>query len=535
MLRALAISSFISGSVLGQVAYTPILWEGDPVPGWDGQTVGWRDGSDPFLDKVVMPGGDVVFQTQHAEDNSGHHLHRFDPGAGETVAHLAYGSPIEGLPGATVVSPWRSDTMSDGSVVVSVSIRYGDGSGGTALVRSRDGVAHLLAHGRTPVPGQGVPFRGFNSDLFIEADGNSAGEAVIKGRFDLGGTEHHGVYRGGEGEELRRVIDSTQGVPGHDGASWSFTTGWFAPFELGSVPITASGDVYVRSWFEGAGEKEMLLLRSRRDGSLETLVDSTAGVPTPGRGDGAPMRGIVQLAQGGGDGVLLTSSVSATGYSGSNAGGTDVLLSLPDGPLRSIWTGDSQVPGRPDLTVEARGGQEGAAINTHNQAVVSSIVHYSDDVVGRVLVTLDPDGTGALVADGRGLPEQHPDAAARSYRNVDINEHGDVAFEAFLDAQYGGNALFHWSRGSEELTRVLQAGMEINGRTVLDYTLSPSGALTAADRLLSENGVMTASVLFAGDGFSGQQWSLVHMQVPAPGTGLMALGGLGLVGVRRRR
>lgn len=535
MLRALVLSSIAAAPALGQVVYTPILWEGDPVPGWDGRTVGWSGGSDPFLNKVVTPAGDVVFQTQHVEENSGHHLHRFDASSNESVVHIAYGSPIEGLPGAEFLSPWRMETMSDGSVVASASIRYSDGRGGTALVRARDGVVRLLAHGGTPVPGQGLPFAGFNSNPFIEADGNSAGEVAVKGRFNLGGQEHHGVYRGGEGEELRRVVDSTQGVPGHDGAEWSFGTGWFAPFELRSLPITASGDVYVRAWFVGADDPEMLLLRSRRDGTLETLVDSTAGTPTPGRGDGAPMRGIVQVAHGGGDGVLLTSSISSTGSSGSNAGGTDVLLSLPDQPLRSIWSGDSEVPGRPDLTVEWRGGQEGAAINTHNQAVISSFVHYGDGAVGRVLVTLNADGVGSLVAEGNDLPGQHPDAVARLYDHVDINERGDIAFEAFIDDQYGGDALFYWSHASQDLTRVLQAGMEIDGRMVVEYALSPSGPLTAADRLLSENGVMTASVLFAGDAFHEQQWALVHIQVPTPGTLAMAIGGLGVCGLRRRR
>lgn len=536
MLRPLLASSILAAAASAQAVYTPIIFEGDPIPGWDDQTVGWN-GNNPFLFHVMSPAGDVLFRTQHNESNSGHHLLRFAAPDGQTLVDTASGSPILDSAGAEFRGSIRLDTPTDGSSVFAATVRYDDGSGGSALLHRHKGILRMIAGNQEPVPVHGVAFQGFNSNPFYEADANAAGEAVIKARFELGGADHDGVYRAAPNEPLSRMLDSTQPVPGHPDREWSRATNWLAPFEVRDVPITPRGDAYFRAWFTGDGEPEMFLFRSRRDGSLETLVDSAARAPVPGRDDRSPMLGIVQLAHGGGDAVLLTASTRGSGYTGSNSGGTDVLLSFPEGPMRSIWSSaDATIPGRPDLRVEFYGGQEGAAINARSQAVVSSFVHHDDGDFGRVLVSVDPDTSARLIADGNDLPGQHADAVARAFRFVDIDEQGDVAFFANIADQYGGGAVFHWSRRADELTRVLQAGMEINSRTVLEFSLTGSSSSQAAgDRMLSENGAISAAVLLAGDAFQKEQWALVHIQIPAPGSLTCAAAAFMCIASRRRR
>jgi hypothetical protein len=534
MLRAITLSLLVCASAMGQVIYSPILQEGDPVPGFEGDTIGRSGGRNPFLHAVVDSDGSVLFRLQHTVSNQWHSLYRFEPVAGEVSQLVEARSAIPGLPGAEIQSPSRFDTMFDGSAVISSLVTPGEDGSRVALLRVHGGEVSLLAAGGTPVPGHGVPFKNFNSSPFIEVDGNARGDVTLKARFNIGGDDQHGVYRGGEGRELERIIDTTQPVPGHAGASWDFGTNWLAPFEIGSTPITRGGDVYVRSWFKEAGEHEMLLLRSRPDGSLETLVDSTAGVPTPGRVDGAPMRGIVQLAQSGGDSVLLTSSTSSVGYSGSNAGATDVLISSPDGAMSPIYSTESSVPGRPDLTVSP-GGQLGAAINLRDEVAVSSHVQHADGSFGITMLFFDADVNGTFVADGNDLPGLHPDAHTGGFSSVDINEGGDLVFDARIQNEFGGHALYHWTRDTGELQLVLGVGMEIDGGTVLDYQLAPSLPLTAADRMLSDTNMLTASVLLEDPIFGGEAWTLMHIQVPGPGS--LAVLGCGLVasaGGRRR-
>jgi hypothetical protein len=535
MLKAITLCTLLSTTAAAQIDYTTILREGDPVPGFEQDTVGWLNGNNPFIFSVVDSQGDVFFRTQHTDSNSEHHLQRYDANSKSISQFAPSGMLIDGLPGGMMRSPVRFDTLFDGSVVAATLIQGAEDGSDFGLVLLRDGQASLLASNRMPVPGHdGISFSGFNSSPFIEVDGNAQSEVTFKSRFALDGFNHRGVYRGGTGADLTRIIDTTKAVPGHEQAAWDFNTNWLAPFELSGTPITNDGDVYFRAWFQEDDQREMLLLRSRRDGTLETLVDSTLGVSTPGRKDGAAIRGIVHMAQGGGDSVLLTSSTNNVGYSGSVTGGTDVLISRTNGPLVSVFSNESAIPDRADLTPSEFGPQLGAAINMSDQIVVSSHVVHAGGELGVAALFFDSDGAGRFVADGNNLPDQSDGVFAQSWNSVDINENGDILLNARLGNSNNPFALFHWMNATGELQRILQAGMEIDGQIVLEYQLAPSPPTSATDRVLSDNNAIAASVLLLDPTDGSQTWELVHIQVPGSGS-LMILGCGLFASIRRKR
>jgi len=519
-----------------------VLNRGDPYPGRPGDAIWSFEGFDAGLPGRDAAGRFVLTPTSEGGNSD---LLVYDPQTRAVTPLVQTGAAT--AQGFLADQFWAPFCHNKGGQTLCAGVVLDAPSGNRAyalMVSNASGsVTQAIASPIAPVPGQ--PGSMFDARTFtntglsgLQAVLSAQGAAAFEAGFTTpGGDLRQGLYAWRPESGLVRVMDSTQGVPGHANASWTSFDPVSGdpdkiPFEQERIEITGGDEAVFRGKFTIGSTLYRGLFRGSATGGVTAIVDPARGDQVPGRAAGTTFFNVPGFAANP-RGDVVFEGIST----GSFARG--IYRQKPGGIIEKLHDNTDAVPGAP-----AGGIQTLVLLQAMNNAgdvvIQSDFTTSTGQTVSQFL--RKNDGSKSSVYSSESVPFA-PAGTRGSDATSLLNDAGDVLTYATLD-RYDAGHIYHLKvlyatllDGSAQ--RILATGDTLAGMSVLDFAVLASASDGGYGDVFTSDRRFAAIVHLAGpDGLplTGDDVTGIYdfQVVPSPaGVSIIVLAG-GLVARRRR-